>query len=224
MPGDDAIITVELEGRKIRIPAGLTVIEALWDTGHDVKRGIGCLSGLCGACTVAYTEKESKKVRFGLGCQKVIEEGMNVIMIPCFPSRAARYSLEAPENPLEELRELYDELYTCNDCRSCNVCPEWINVAGVMRSALEGDYEAAAAHVTDCVMCGLCASRCPRNIAPHYVALYIQRSLARERPFPPNLRNRLEEIESFRYDGDWSRIAAMDDEALKQFCATMEGR
>ncbi|RNC67724.1 MAG: 4Fe-4S ferredoxin [Desulfuromonadales bacterium] len=223
MKGDDAIITVELEGRKIKVPAGLTVIEALWDTGHDVKRGIGCLSGLCGACTVAYLEKGNKKVRFGLGCQKVIEEGMNVIMIPCFPCHAARYSLKAPENPLEKLKELYDELYTCNDCRSCNICPEWINVAGVMRSAMDGDYESAAAHVTDCVMCGLCASRCPRNIAPHYVALYIQRALARERPFPPNLRNRLEGIESFTFDDEWKRIVAMDDDALREFCASFGG-
>lgn len=223
MKEDDAIITVELEGRKIKVPAGLTVIEALWDTGHDVKRGIGCLSGLCGACTVAYIEKESKKVKFGLGCQKVIEEGMNVIMIPCFPCRAARYSLASAEKPLEQLDKVYDELYTCNDCRSCNICPEWINVAGVMRSAMAADYESAAAHVTDCIMCGLCASRCPRNIAPHYVALYIQRSLSRERPFPPNLGKRLEELAAFTYDGDWSRIAAMDDEALKQFCASMEG-
>jgi len=43
------MITIELEGRKIRVPEGLTVIEALWDTGHEVQRGIGCLSGLCGA-------------------------------------------------------------------------------------------------------------------------------------------------------------------------------
>jgi len=216
-------ITVELEGRKIRIPGGLTVIEALWDTGHDVKRGIGCLSGLCGACTVAFIEKESTKVKFGLGCQKVVEEGMNVIMMPCFPSHAAHYTMATMARPLEQLREHYAELYTCNDCRACNVCPEWINIAGVMKSAKDADYEAAASHVTDCIMCGLCASRCPKSIAPQNVALYIQRALARERPFPPNLRKRLAEMEAFAYDGEWGRVTAMGDDELRAYCTAMEG-
>ena len=87
------MITIELEGRKIRVPEGLTVIEALWDTGHEVKRGIGCLSGLCGACTVAYLEAGAQRVKFGLGCQTVVAEGMNVIMLPVFPvaHRPIRY-------------------------------------------------------------------------------------------------------------------------------------
>ncbi|GLI37406.1 4Fe-4S ferredoxin [Geobacter hydrogenophilus] len=223
MKNSTKFIIVELEGRKIRIPQGLTVIEALWDTGYDVKRGIGCLSGLCGACTVAFIEKGSTKVKFGLGCQKVAEEGLNVIMMPCFPSRAARYAMEAMAHPLEELGAHYPELYTCNDCGACNVCPEWINVAGVMKFAKDGDYEAAASRVTDCIMCGLCASRCPRSIAPQYVALYIQRALARERPFPPNLAKRLAQVESLAYETEWSRIAAMGDDELKALCAAMEG-
>ncbi len=223
MHNDKTMIIIQLEGRKIRLPEGLTVIEALWDTGHDVKRGVGCLSGLCGACTVAFLEKGGKKVKFGLGCQKVVEEGLNVIMLPYFPSRVARYLLDVMEKPLEHLPEIYPELYTCNDCKACNICPEWINVAGVMKAAKDADYETATEHIMDCIMCGLCASRCPKGIAPQHVALFIQRALAKERLFPPNLQKRLEELESFQFDADLGRLAAMVDDELEAHCRQAEG-
>ncbi len=215
---DGKAITIELEGRKIKVPEGLTVIEALWDTGHDVKRGVGCLSGLCGACTVAYLEKDGKKVKFGLGCQKIVEDGLNVIMLPYFPCRVARYLLETMESPLKQLPEIYSELYTCNDCKACNICPEWINVAGVMKASKDADYETATGHIMDCIMCGLCASRCPKGIAPQHVALFIQRARAKERVFPPNLRKRLDELESFQFDADLGRLAAMGVEELETYC------
>jgi len=218
MHNNEETVTIELEGRKIKIPAGLTVIEALWDTGHDVKRGVGCLSGLCGACTVAYLAKESRMVKFGLGCQQIVEDGLNVIMLPYFPSRVARYLLELMENPLEQLPEIYAELYSCNDCKACNICPEWINVAGVMKAAREADYETATEHVMDCIMCGLCASRCPRGIAPQHVALFIQRALTKERPSPPNLLRRLAEMDSLGYAADWAEVALLGDEELAAYC------
>lgn len=216
-------VTIELEGRKIRVPEGLTVIEALWDTGHDVKRGVGCLSGLCGACTVAYLEKEGRKVKFGLGCHKVVEDGLNVIMLPYFPARLARYLLESMENPLMQLAEIYPELYTCNDCKACNICPEWINVAGVMKAAKDADYETATGHIMDCIMCGLCASRCPKGIAPQHVALFIQRALAKERAFPPNLQKRLDQLGSLQFTAEWDSIATMGDEELEVKCRRPEG-
>ncbi len=223
MTDDRKMITIELEGRKIKVPEGLTVIEALWDTGHDVKRGVGCLSGLCGACTVAYLEKEGRKVKFGLGCQKVVEEGLNVIMLPYFPARLARYLLGSMETPLKQLPEIYPELYTCNDCKACNICPEWINVAGVMKAAREGDYETATGHIMDCIMCGLCASRCPKGIAPQHVALFIQRALAKERAFPPNLQRRLDQLESVQVDGEWGRISTMGSDELEAHCRRTGG-
>lgn len=219
---DGKTITIELEGRKIKVPEGLTVIEALWDTGHDVKRGVGCLSGLCGACTIAFLEKDGRKVKFGLGCQKVVEEGLNVIMTPYFPSRLARYLLGTMEAPLEQLPEIYGELYTCNDCKACNICPEWINVAGVMKAAKGGDYETATEHIMDCIMCGLCASRCPKGIAPQHVALFIQRALAKERSFPPNLQQRLAEIDAHHDNDTWGRVAALSDAELEVYSRQAE--
>ncbi len=213
-----ALITLELEGRKIRVPEGLTVIEALWDTGHEVKRGIGCLSGLCGACTVAYLEAGAQRVKFGLGCQLVLEEGMNVIMLPYFPSRVARYDMESMESPLDALHEMYPELKTCNDCKACNICPEWIDVAAVVKNAKDANYLPAAEKVMDCHMCGLCASRCPKSIAPQFVGLYIQRSCARQRALPPNLEKRLKEMDALKNDEEFGKLLAMSEEQIKDYC------
>lgn len=217
------MLTIELEGRKIKVPEGLTVIEALWDTGHDVKRGIGCLSGLCGACTVAYLEAGAQRVKFGLGCQTVVAEGMHVIMLPYFPSRMARYDMESMNNPLQELPNHYPELDTCNDCKACNICPEWIDVAGFVKTAKEGGYENTADKVMDCHMCGLCASRCPKSIAPQYVGLYIQRSCARQRSMPPNLAKRLAQMATLAQDEEFAQAVTLSGEALQAYCRKILG-
>ena len=212
------MITIELEGCKISVPEGLTVIEALWDTGHEIKRGIGCLSGLCGACTVAYLEGGAQRVKFGLGCQVVVAAGMNVIMLPYFPSRIASYDMIGMADPLQELPGHYPELDSCDDCKACNVCPEWIQVAGFVKNAKAGAYAAVAEKVKDCHLCGLCASRCPKSIAPHYIGLYIQRSCARQQILPPNLRRRLTEMAKFANDAAFARVAEMGDDELRDYC------
>jgi succinate dehydrogenase/fumarate reductase-like Fe-S protein len=212
------MITIELEGCKIQVPEGLTVIEALWDTGHEIKRGIGCLSGLCGACTVAYLEAGAQRVKFGLGCQVVVAAGMNVIMLPYFPSRIAGYDLADMADPLRELPEHYPELSTCDNCKACNVCPEWIQVAGLVKNAKAGEYAAVAEKVKDCHLCGLCASRCPKSIAPQYVGLYIQRACARQQALPPNLRRRLAEMPRFASDAAFASVAEMGDDELQDYC------
>ncbi|HSG06155.1 MAG TPA: 4Fe-4S ferredoxin, partial [Nitrospiria bacterium] len=43
-------ITVEIMGQSYTVPEGLTMLRAMWYTGHEVIRGAGCLGGFCGAC------------------------------------------------------------------------------------------------------------------------------------------------------------------------------
>jgi len=218
MKAKKEMIPIEMEGRKIKVPAGVTVIEALWDTGHDVKRGIGCLSGLCGACTIAYLEEGMRGVRFGLGCQTVVQPGMNVIMMPCFPSRRARHEGQALQDPLGHLEKLYPELQTCNNCKGCNVCPEWIDVAKVMQLSLQGDYSAVAKNMRGCILCGLCASRCPRGIAPHFVGLFLQRAWGCSQEAPGNLAHMLAQQESFRHEEEWAELMDAEREQLERLC------
>ncbi len=212
------LITIELEGRKIAVPAGVTVIEALWDTGHDVKRGIGCLSGLCGACTIAFMEEGGRRVKFGLGCQTLVQPGMNVIMLPFFPSRRAVHDRPALAAAAELLADLYPEFETCNNCKGCNVCPEWIDVAKVMQAALQGDFSRVAKDMRGCIMCGLCASRCPRGIAPHFVGLFLQRAWGSSQPVPANLQRRLSEQDNFLDESSWAQLQEKSGAELEAFC------
>jgi len=212
------LITIELEGRKTQVPAGVTVIEALWDTGHDVKRGIGCLSGLCGACTIAYMEDGARRVKFGLGCQTLVQPNMNVIMLPFFPSRRALHDKPELANPAERLADLYPELQTCNNCKGCNVCPEWIVVAKVMQDAMQGDYASVAKGMRGCIMCGLCASRCPHGIAPHFVGLFLQRAWGCSQDAPGNLSRRLEEQDNFKDETGWAQLQGKSGAELETLC------
>src|SRR5213083_1187873 len=57
------MVTVEIAGKKYQVPEGITVIKALWYSGQEVYRGIGCLGGYCGACATYYRTKDDPKVR-----------------------------------------------------------------------------------------------------------------------------------------------------------------
>ena len=45
------MVTIEIAGKKVDVPEGITVVKAMWYAGIDVVRGVGCLGGFCGACT-----------------------------------------------------------------------------------------------------------------------------------------------------------------------------
>jgi hypothetical protein len=44
------MVTVEIEGKPFQVPAGVTLMKAMWYAGKEVLRGAGCLGGFCGAC------------------------------------------------------------------------------------------------------------------------------------------------------------------------------
>ena len=44
------MVTVEIEGKPFQVPAGITLMKALWYVGKEVIRGEGCLGGFSWAC------------------------------------------------------------------------------------------------------------------------------------------------------------------------------
>ena len=66
------MVTVEIAGKKYEVPEGITVIKALWYSGQEVYRGIGCLGGYCGACATYYRTKDDPKVRTCLACSMAV--------------------------------------------------------------------------------------------------------------------------------------------------------
>ncbi len=216
-------VTIKIEGREIAVPCSMTVTEALWNTGYDITRGIGCLSGLCGACSMIYRPKGAKHVRFGLGCQTVVQNGMDIIMVPFYPSKTADYNISELKSPLEKLRVMYPEIDKCTQCGKCTIaCPEWIHVSDAVQKSEDGKYDEVAKMMKGCIMCDLCAAVCNEDISPQYVALYIQRSLAKKRLIPQKLIKRFSDIELFFQQKEWKKLLSMNADEFIIYCKKYE--
>lgn len=218
------MVSVEIAGKTYQVPEGITIIKALWYTGQEVIRGVGCLGGFCGACATYYRTKGDPKVKTCLACQTAVEDGMSVSMAPPFPARKASYQMSELKDPKQDLFELYPEAPLCRNCNACTeACPQGIDVREGVWRAVFGDFKAVSEMFMDCVMCGLCAPVCIADIAPNLVALYASRAQGVHfMEKPKGLNRRIQEIEEGRYEQEWDRIMNMDEEQLKQACAEIK--
>ena len=218
------MVTVEIAGKLYQVPEGITVVKALWYTGQEVVRGIGCLGGFCGACATYYRTKDDPKVKTCLACQTAVEDGMSFSMVPPFPARKAIYQMSELKDPKQDLFNLYPEAPLCRNCNACTeACPQGIDVREGVWHAAFGDFKAVSEMFMNCVMCGLCVPVCIADIAPNLVALYASRAQGvhfTERP--ERLYHRINEIESGRYDAEWKRILSLDDNKLQEVCAALK--
>jgi len=97
------LVTIEISGKKVEVPEGITVIKAMWYAGQEVVRGVGCLGGFCGACATYYRTKDDPKVRTCLACQTAVQDGMSFTMMPPFPARKATYDIQKLQDPKQDL-------------------------------------------------------------------------------------------------------------------------
>ena len=84
-------------------------------------------------------------------------------------------------------------------------------------AALREDIKEAANLSLNCVMCGLCAARCPAELTPYGILLLCRRIYGRyiQVPFidiPP----RIKEIESGKYDAELDQLIKLDIDRLKE--------
>jgi ferredoxin len=218
------MVTVEIAGKKYQVPEGITVVKALWYTGQEVMRGVGCLGGFCGACATYYRTTDDPKVKTCLACQTAVEDGMSFSMVPPFPARKATYQMSELKDPKQDLFTLYPEAPMCRNCNACTeACPQQIDVREGVWRAVFGDFKAVSEMFMDCVMCGLCAPVCIADIAPSLVALYASRAQGvffSEKP--ELLHHRVRQIEEGRYDTEWDRVLKMDEQQLKEACAELK--
>ena len=219
------MVTVEIDGKPFQVPAGITLMKALWHTGQEVTRGAGCLGGFCGACATYYRTKDDPKVKTCLSCSHAVEDGMSFSFAPPFPARKATYDLTQIEDPKQALFELYPEAPLCRNCNACTeACPQQIDVREGVWKAVFGDFKAVSETFMDCVMCGLCAPVCIADIAPSLVGVYASRAYGvREMEKPAGLSDRIQAIAEGQYDDDWKRVLKMTNEELQQATATNHG-
>ncbi len=217
------MVTVEIEGKPFQVPAGVTLMKAMWYAGKEVLRGAGCLGGFCGACATYYRTKDDPKVKTCLACSMAVEDGMSFSFMPAFPARKATYDLLELKDPKQDLFELYPEAPLCRNCNACTeACPQNIDVREGVWKAVFGDFKAVSDMFMDCVMCGMCAPVCIADIAPNLVAVYASRAQGvHYTEKPEGLAIRIKKIADGDYQEDWDRILKLSDAELQNTSASI---
>ncbi len=169
-------INVYLFGKKYQVPAGLTIMTAMEYAGYELVRGCGCRNGFCGACATIYRIKGESELHGCLACQTEVQENMYVATLPFFPLEKRVYSIEEIKPDQQVMMQLYPEIYACVGCNACTkACTQELNVMQYIAYAQRGEYDKCAEESFDCVMCGVCSSRCPAGISHPQVAMLARR-------------------------------------------------
>ena len=169
-------VSIFLFGKKYDVPENLTIMTAMEYAGYQLVRGCGCRNGFCGACATIYRIKGDKELHACLACQTKVEDNMYIATLPFFPLVKEVYDIN--KIPVNEtvMMQLYPEIYACIGCNACTkACTQELNVMQYIAYAQRGEYEKAAEESFDCVMCGVCSSRCPAGISHPQVALLTRR-------------------------------------------------
>lgn len=224
MPDNIRTLDVYIMGKRYKVPEGLTILAALEYCGYRMIRGCGCRAGFCGACATVYNFKNDAQLKYDLACQKTVEQDMYLAQIPFFPAAKALYNLEEIEATGEQVLALYPDLVKCFGCNTCTkTCPQELEVMWYMSDALRGDIGEVANKSFDCVMCGLCAARCPQGLVPYHVALLSRRLYGRYlAPVSKHLDERIAEIEAGRFDAEMDKLKKMDVQELLRLYAERE--
>ncbi|MCF6322750.1 MAG: 2Fe-2S iron-sulfur cluster-binding protein [Gammaproteobacteria bacterium] len=198
-PNSSTEITVN--GTRLSVSANHSLIQALWKTGHPNFKSASCLEGVCGSCRIMVKYDNQSAVNMALACQSKVEPGMQVIFPQYLEKESTallnhRYRLQLSSESSEQLKTIFPEAADCRHCHGCTVaCPKGIDVEQGITLANEGKLAAAGDLFINCVMCDLCTTSCPENIAPNYVALFARRTTAVNQPTPTNLARRLQALQ-----------------------------
>lgn len=212
------VINIHVMGKRYQVPEGLTILQALEYSGYQLIRGVGCRAGFCGACATVYNVKGDPQLRYALACQTVAEPEMYLVQLPFFPAVKALYNLEEIEPSGQEILNAYPDIVKCLGCNTCTKsCPQDLEVMEYVSDAIRGDIAEVSRKSFDCVMCGLCAARCPQGLVPYNVALLCRRLYGRWlAPASKHLKDRIEEITKGEFDRELEELKKMSEDKLRQ--------
>ncbi|MGQ9823788.1 MAG: 4Fe-4S dicluster domain-containing protein [Desulfotomaculales bacterium] len=218
MAEEKVMVNIYIMGKQYQVPFGLTIMKAMEYAGYRFIRGCGCRGGFCGACATVFRKPGDFRIRVGLACQTTVEEGMYLTQIPFYPANKATYNLEELRPDLEAILKNYPETTRCLGCNACTkICPQELDVMYYIAAAQRGDIARCAEMSFDCLMCGLCASRCPAEIVQYNVAILARRLYGRHvAPRAEHLARRVEEIKSGKYDEEINRLTKLEILELKK--------
>ncbi|HSF80449.1 MAG TPA: 4Fe-4S dicluster domain-containing protein [Anaerolineales bacterium] len=211
------MIEIYIYGQPYQVPEGLTILKAFEWAGFQLKRGVGCRAGFCGACGTVYRFADDYRLNYALACQTVAQRGMVLGTIPFFPAQRSAYNLAALQPTVEVLLDIYPEIITCFGCNTCTKsCPQELDVLSYMAAALRGDVEDLADASFDCIMCGLCVARCPAELVPPNVALLGRRLYGKFlAPRAEHLHRRIQEIKTGNFQAEIQELMSLPLAELK---------
>lgn len=209
-------ITIYVMGEAYTVPKELTIMKAMEYAGFRFIRGCGCRGGFCGACGTVYRTRDSYKLKVGLACQTVVEDGMFLTQIPFYPANKAMYDIAEIPASTQILVRSYPEVMRCIACNSCTkICPQDIDVMGYINMAIRGDIAKAADMSFDCIMCGLCATRCPAEIVHYHVGLLARRLYGSKiQKRSQHLAERMKEINDGKFEPGLDKLCKLDEKEL----------
>ena len=209
-------VNIEIMGKPYAVPRGITLVQAMWHVGMELTRGIGCLGGVCGACSTQYRMPGSHELKTGLACQLIVEEGLSFSLVQSFPVRKPVYQMEEITDPKQSLFKHFPEAAFCRNCNACTrACPQGIDVRTGIWKAAFGDFKGASDLFLPCVMCSLCVPVCIAEISSNQVGLYsrrVQGAILNQKP--AELLARIDEIEKGKFDSAWNRLFSLSKEEL----------
>ena len=211
-----SLITIYVMGQAYQVPKDLTIMKAMEYAGFRFIRGCGCRGGFCGACGTVFRTRDSYKLKVGLACQTVVEDGMFLTQIPFYPANKKQYDIAKEPADTQVLVRFYPEVMRCIACNSCTkICPQDIDVMGYINAAIRGDIAKVADMSFDCIMCGLCASRCPAEIVHYHVGLLARRLYgAKVAEKSPHLAERMKEIKAGKFEQGLDKLGKMTETEL----------
>lgn len=212
------VIPIYVMGKKFEVPEELTILKALEYSGFDIKRGCGCRGGVCGACATVYRRKDEYRINTGLACQTVIEPEINLVQLPFVSTRKSIDAVRDINPESLDIVKAYPELMRCMGCNTCTKsCPVDLKVMDYVSAAIRGDFEEVVERSIECVMCGMCAARCPGELTPFNIALFIRRVYGMHvLPKPKQMKERLKKIAEGFYDKELATLKSMPNEEMQE--------
>ncbi len=168
--------TLHIMGNAYTVPVGFTIMTCMEYAGFQLTRGCGCRGAVCGACAVVYRVGTESRWHVGLACQTLTQDHMTFLFLPYHQGQQSIYQAHKSPCTLAFIENLYPQLSQCINCNTCTKsCPMNLKVLGFIHALRQGNFKKVRELSMECILCGMCATRCPREISPFTVALTVRR-------------------------------------------------